>query len=515
MGVLKIRTKTTVRAKTPWTWRLFLGGNPEYIHVMPLQRLTLCTLMFAACVLLSLPGCGPSEPEFKRPNILLVSIDSLRSDHLGSYGYERDTSPFMDELAARGARFENAVSTTSWTLPAHAAMMTGLNDSTHGLVDNGLRLSDDHLTLAELLSSEGYRTAGFYGAPYLHPTFGMGQGYEVYQSCMSEAADDGEVVRNSARSGKAPSHADVTGPRTANFVKGWAATIKPGESWFAFVHLWDVHYDFIAPQEYVDLFDPDYQGSVDGRLMSNREIKRDMAPRDLAHVKALYDAEIRFTDDILRGIFEDLEARGMLDNTLIIVTSDHGEEFFEHGSKGHNKTLFEEVVRVPLFILWPGQIEAGRVIQDQAQIIDFMPTIANAVGCDATLAVQGRDLGPALAGLEMAPRAALLELSIDRGTQRALRTNTDKVIQPRSDAPMFWFDLANDPGEQRPHGPNAPPGSPEARSREAAQKALTAALERVRKFGKALARRGPDQIEVPDDVLQELQGLGYVGDQDE
>ncbi len=464
--------------------------------------------------LLSLASCGGSDASAERPNILLISIDSLRSDHLGCYGYSKDTSPFIDELAGRGARFTNAVSTTSWTLPAHAAMLTGLNDSTHGLVDNGLRLSEDHVTLAELLKEQGYRTAGFYGAPYLHPTFGMGQGFDVYQSCMSEAADDGEVVRQSARSNKAPSHADVTGPRTRGFVKDWAATIREGEAWFAFVHLWDVHYDFIAPKAYVDLFDPNYSGSIDGRLMSNPDIRHDMSPRDLEHVKAQYDAEIRFTDDIVRGIFDDLEARGMLDNTLVILTADHGEEFFEHGRKGHNKTLFEEVVRIPLIMSWPGQIDAGLVLEQQAQIIDFMPTIAAATGWDGTLAVQGRDLGPVLAGLQVESSPALLELLIDKGSQRALRTNEWKLIKPHERSPGYWFDLEKDPAEKQPVGPDAKAGSNERAAREQAEKDLAEMLKRIQLFALALARRGPEAIEVPADVLQELRDLGYVGDED-
>ena len=466
------------------------------------------------CILPLFAGCTDSTSSSDRPNILLISIDSLRSDHLGCYGYAQPTSPFIDELASRGARFENAVSTTSWTLPAHAAMLTGLNDSTHGLVDNGLRLSDDHLTLAELLQDQGYATAGFFGAPYLHPTFGLGQGFDFYQSCMSEAAEDGKVVRNSARSNLAPSHSDVTGPRTREFVKTWADSLAKDESWFCFLHLWDVHYDFIPPEAYINLFDPDYTGSIDGRLMSNADINREMSPRDLRHVQALYDAEIRFTDDILRGIFDDLEARDMLANTLVILTADHGEEFFEHGNKGHNKTLFEEVVRVPLIINWPGQIDAGRVIKEQAQIIDFMPTVASAVGFSGALAVQGRDLSPQLAGLTSEPRSALLELLIDQSSQRALRTNDWKLIEPREGTPTYWFDLQQDPGEKRAIGPDVPAATVEGQARANAEAELRETLRKQALMSKALARRGPDSIEVPPDVLKDLQGLGYLGDDD-
>ena len=129
-----------------------------------------------------------------KPDIILISIDSLRPDHLGCYGYRQPTSPTIDNLAGDGVRFENAISTTSWTLPAHAALFTGLYDSAHGLIAAGLRLADANVTLAEVLSQAGYQTAGFFGGPYLHPTFGLDQGFQTYQSCMTTLPDDASSV---------------------------------------------------------------------------------------------------------------------------------------------------------------------------------------------------------------------------------------------------------------------------------------------------------------------------------
>ena len=146
----------------------------------------------------------------------------------------------MDAIAAEGMRFEHAVSTTSWTLPSHAAMFTGLYDSTHGVFDNGRRLGDSFVTLAEVLSDAGYETAGFYGAPYLHPTFGLGQGFVTYQSCMTYIPDDSsdQSIRKSAQARKGGSHADITGPRTRNNVGKWLQSID-GRPFFLFIHLWD------------------------------------------------------------------------------------------------------------------------------------------------------------------------------------------------------------------------------------------------------------------------------------
>jgi len=181
------------------------------------RELVLATALAASA------ACGAEHGAARGPNLLLVSIDSLRPDHLGCYGYARDTSPVIDRLAREGVRFQTAVSTTSWTLPAHAALFTGMYDSAHGLVDNGLSLSDAHRTLAEELALHGYQTAGFYGGPYLHPTFGLSQGFGHYQSCMTAVAEgaSAEEVRAESRAPRGAAHEDVTGPRTVEEFGRW------------------------------------------------------------------------------------------------------------------------------------------------------------------------------------------------------------------------------------------------------------------------------------------------------
>ena len=488
-------------------------ARPLESRILPHGAVTLCALFAAGCG----GGADSERGTGTQPNIVFVSIDSLRADHLGCYGYDKDTSPFLDSLAARGLRFENAVSTTSWTLPSHASMFTGLLGATHGLVDNGLSLSEDHITLAELLKSSGYHTAGFFGGPYLHPTFGLGQGFEVYESCMTTTAAevDGEELRTSAMHPDGPSHADVTGPRTAERVRAWAETREGrDEPYLLFLHLWDVHYDYMAPEEYEAQFvDPAYAGPADGRLMANPAIRSDMAAADLAHVLALYDAEIRFTDDVLRGILEDLEQRGMLENTLVLVTSDHGEEFFEHGLKGHNKTLFDEVLRVPMIVAWDGELEAGRVLQDQVQLVDLLPTFAAVARVPETLPVQGVDLVPLFSGEPMPARDALSGLFIDGLTMRALRSNKRKVFRMRDDQPGLYIDLVKHPNESIDGA--ITPASPleQQVDRRRGEKQLEEAVKRAAQLKRALGKRPPNQIELSPQMLEELRGLGYVGNE--
>jgi arylsulfatase A-like enzyme len=424
-----------------------------------------------ACIAACLVGaCGQQasssaekEPETARgaalrPDIILVSIDSLRFDHLGCYGYKKPTSPDIDRIASEGVRCESAVSTTSWTLPAHVAMMTGLFDSTHGVVDNGLRLSDARPTLASMLHDNGYQTAGFFGGPYLHPAFGFGHGFEHYESCMSPSAPSERSASgdSSTTSTLAPtladldrSHADVTGPRTVEAVTRWLEHAPDDRPMFLFVHLWDVHYDYNPPREYIHLFDPGYDGTLDAHdLMTNPAVNEHMAPRDFDHLLALYDGEIRFTDDNLARILDAVDRKRRKANTLLVVTADHGEEFFEHRGKGHQRTLFDEVVRVPMIVRWPGHLTAGRVVPDQVRLVDLFPTLLGAAGVSDPPRVQGRDIMPLLRGETLAAAPALCELLVDKKEARALRTNALKVFEFRLAHFTCGYDLVRDPREE-------------------------------------------------------------------
>lgn len=469
---------------------------------------TLAPLLLLLHVASGLLGC--SEQRTARPNIVLVSIDSLRHDHLHCAGYERETSPTIDRLAREGVRFEAAVSTTSWTLPAHAALFTGLYDSSHGLVDNGLRLAPELTTLAESLAAEGYHTAGFFGGPYLHRTFGLGDGFEVWQSCMTAVPDDlsEAQLRDESRARNGVSHGDVTGPRTLAEVTRWADARPKDRPFFLFVHLWDVHYDFIPPPPYDRLFDPDYQGTISGvDFMGNAAVNPKMDPRDLAHLVALYDGEIRFTDEILAKILDVLRSRGMLDDTLTVITADHGEEFFEHGNKGHQKTLFDEVVRVPLVLHWPGQLPAGLVVRDQVRSIDLMPTLLGVARAARLPAMQGRDILPLAQRGALSPQAAMLELYADGQDQRALRTLELKAysrgtLRGRRLADVA-YDLAQDPQES-------------IAMRRGSEPRIDAAfgeLERTHAIAEALQRSlgaASRAAHVDDETRERLRKLGYL-----
>jgi arylsulfatase A-like enzyme len=444
------------------------------------------------------------SPGDERPNIVLVSIDSLRHDHLGCYGYPKPTSPAIDALASRGVIFETAVSTTSWTLPAHAALFTGLYDSTHGVISEEFKLGRDMPTLAGSLRDEGYATAGFFSGPYLHQSFGLSRGFEDWHNCMS--APPPGTTQAELDTSLYASHVDITGPKLTAGVAEWLAH-APAQPFFLFMHLWDVHYDYLPPPEYVAMFDPGYQGKLDARNFEfNPAIAPSMPKRDLEHLIALYDGEIRFTDRMLGSIVQMLEQRGLMKNTILVITADHGEEFFEHGLKGHQGSLYDEVVRIPLIVSWPGRLPAGVAVEDQVRIIDVMPTLLSLAGVDRLPFTQGRDLSPLLRGEKLPPAPALCELLIPGIDLRALRTQTGKVISSPRLGRTGGFDLVRDPRELHPLSPETPwVRAGKAELEQTTREALDA--------GKRLVRA--PVIGLDPDLEKRLRALGYAGDDED
>ena len=373
-------------------------------------------------------------------NLLLVSIDSLRADHLGCYGYPRKTSPNIDALAEEGILFRNMISATSWTLPAHMSIFTAEDISTHGVAGDGRSLSESIPTLPEVLRKAGYRSAAFCSSPYMNPAFGFSRGFDTYHNIDldREGFTDTLTPPREQRDGV---HEDITSPRITKLAVDWLEK-HSRRPFFLFLHLWDVHYDYIPPAPYDKKFDPDYRGTITGKdYMHNDRISAGMAPRDLEHVISLYDGEIAYTDHYLGLIIRKLKELGVYDRTLIVVTADHGDEFFEHGNKGHRVTLFDEVIRVPLVIKLPGQSARGRKIEAQARSIDIAPTILDVFGLEKPASFQGKSL---LLPGSRRPRYAFSELA---PVLQSLRTNRYKMLYNRERKEAVVMDLRENPRE--------------------------------------------------------------------
>ena len=342
--------------------------------------------------------------EAPRPNVILISIDTLRPDHLGCYDYPKDTSPNIDRLAKRGVRFDRAHSSTTWTLPAHLSMMTGLPDALHGVRHDLLMLDGNRRMLAERFQRAGYDTAGFFGGPYLSPEFGFQRGFRVYQNCgvptrkeIAASARTNDELNRAVALMEQQSHRVQTAERTQNEVDKYLDGVGD-EPFFLFIHHWDTHYDFTAPKAYVDMFAPDYRGDLDlSNFMMNEAIAADMSPADYQYMLAAYDAEIRWVDYHVGRLLQKLDDLELTDDTYVVITSDHGEEFFEHGNKGHRYNLHEESLRIPLIIAGP-DVGRGLQVDRQARIFDIMPTLLELAGLAPESESFGASLVPFLEG---------------------------------------------------------------------------------------------------------------------
>jgi len=440
--------------------------------------------------------------------VLLISIDTLRADHVGCYGYGRATTPNIDALAREGVLFENHISSSSWTLPAHASLFTSVADSVHGCMEStGTALSPAFTTLAERFADAGYATAGFYAGPYLHEVFGLGQGFETYDYCVDDpGAFSAEEVESWGLDPLAQkrSHEGITNPGVYRAGRDWIKAHKD-RPFFVFLHFWDVHYDFTPPPPWDTRFNPGYQGPVDGRnFFFDPSIAPGMPEADLQQLVALYDGEIGWTDTFVGRLREDLEAWGLSDDTIIVVTSDHGTEFFEHGGKGHRSTLYDELIRIPLVIWYPARLEA-RHVSAQTRSIDVGPTLLELADLPAPTGIMGHSLLSLASGRELDfDNAAISELYSVGQRLRSVRALESKFLVDENDPePERWYDLQSDPAEVQPiRDLNAELGG---RARERYQRA-------EQELEQAIARRpgAPVGTSLPPGIQHDLIQIGYV-----
>jgi arylsulfatase len=372
-------------------------------------------------------------------NVILISIDSLRADHLSAYGYRRDTSPAIMALGRDGVVFRNASSTTAWTLPGHMSILTGRSLLGHGVLTDTQKLGDDIPTLAESFKGSGYTTHAIVSAPYVEARYGFDRGFDSY---------DDQTIRFTTHGA---SYKEVTAPLVQRTAATWLDQ-NAGRKFFLFLHYWDVHYDYAPGPPYDTMFDPHYEGAIDGEnFYFNPAVHARMAERDLAHVIALYDGEIRLVDDHVAKLRAKLDDLGIDGKTIIVVTGDHGDEFFEHGQKGHHRTVYDEVLRVPLVVYVPGATPRRGIVEMETSTIDIMPTVLGLVGIASPEGVEGADLtGVAYLGRPEWDRTTIAELYRPKSlnVQVALRRTGQKLIHHFNDRSVETYDIATDPGER-------------------------------------------------------------------
>lgn len=443
------------------------------------RRICATNAMFAiAAIALTgvLLACSTEPPPLRWPNVLLVTLDTTRADHLGCYGYGRDTSPELDAFAKGAVVFDLAYSTSSWTLPAHASLFTGRFPTSHGArfdADGPLLLSqaipDDPVaravranplaasdpTLAELLRDAGYRTGAVVAGPWMMRVFGLDRGFDHY--------DDENIGSRAGRDGSEVSQ------RAIEFLD--ASTDAP---FFLFLNYFDPHMPYTPPDEFRDLF---------------------VSEGEKADAVALYDAEIRYMDQQLGRVLDHLKATGKADDTLIVVTADHGELLGEHGRYRHGHTLFEEDIRVPLILKFPrGELLPTRS-NAPVQLTDVMPIVLGRLGLPGPEGLGRHTTRPQIFA-EVYP----LKAASNAGHWRVLRVGPFK-LHLNSDRHHLLYNLDEDPREEH--------------NLAAEQKVrLRAMASRLKRFQRQLPK--PEQAPTHDprkvgpETRRALESLGYL-----
>ena len=401
-------------------------------------------------------GSAAPERAGRPTNILLITLDTVRADRIGAYGYAAARTPNLDALAKSGVRFDDAVTVAPITGPAHAAILTGMHPGRFAVRDNATTpLADRAETVAEILKGRGFDTGGFVGAFILDRPYGFAQGFDTFGSGFTRVDSGSEV--NVER----PANAVV------DDALGWLAKVRADRSFFAWVHLYDAHVGYAPPAPFA---------------------------QD-------YDGEIAFVDQQVGRLIEGLRARDALERTLVIVTADHGESLGEHGEAEHAVFLYDAVLRVPLIASGPGA-RHGHIITEQVRVVDIVPTMLDAVGATRPAKIDGESLVPLLQGgtRQTVPQAYAEsyypKLHYGWSELRAIRADGWKAI----DAPKpELYNLREDPKELH--------------NRYAANQALADRMiaesvraEREITGGAAAIAAQPDR-----ETAERLRSLGYVG----
>jgi choline-sulfatase len=423
-------------------------------------------------------------------NVVLIVVDTLRADRVGVYGSRRDTTPALDRLAAEGIRFERAYATAPWTVPSIASIFTGLYPSGHGARGTDHALPAEIDTLAEILAADGFRTAGIISHLIISSARRFAQGFEKYD--LQEARLGDEYV----------STAGVTA-RAVERLEEFAAADRP---FFLFVHYFDPHYRYVNHPE-VD-FAPDRVGRVRGAhpIWELRKMDPPLTPAEVDFLEALYDEEVRHTDAGIGRLLAKLEELDMSGNTAVVATADHGEEFLERGWLGHTRTLYEELIRVPLIMRIPGRAPA--VVREPVSLVSIAPTLLELLGIgQSKLRFDGESLLSRLGGdAPPAGRPVLAEVDYEEALnaaksafKKAIVDGRWKLIRDDRSGTVELYDLDADPGERN----DLSAARPEISRR------LVALLDQHRDRAVA-AEESAERRTLSPAEIEQLRVLGYV-----
>jgi arylsulfatase A-like enzyme len=449
-------------------------------RVWPLGVLALLPLLL---------GCW-REPEAPPPNIVLITIDTLRSDHLSCYGYDRATTPAIDRIAAMGTVFEQAYATSPWTTPSMASIVTGLSPRTHGVrhgvltatstrVSQQEALDPEFPTLATILQAAGYTTFGLTSNAHLAAELGFGRGFDAFATLPFKSAFRLDVA-----------------------LAAWRERIRHSTPRFLWIHYFDPHAPYTSQEPWIGEYDGDRAQRGDWSRMVTSElaaIEEAGAPAGFAEgIESLYDSEINFVD---RSIGRLLDELAPLDNTVVVITSDHGEEFLDHGGFGHKHSLHEELLRVPLIIKAPAAWRVERRVDTPVSNQRILSTVLAIAGVETPPLVEATSLLGLMTGSSSAlPEPIFADLDTGIASADSVRLGRWKlIIASRPAESMQLFDLESDPKETNDLAA--------ARPEVAAD--LSARLDAWRR-AHPLFEPERTSRSVSEPVMQQLRAMGYV-----
>ncbi len=422
-----------------------------------------------------------SEPK----NVILISLDTLRADHMSLYGYERETVPILEQLAARGAVFENCMSAAPWTVPSHSSMLTSTYASEHGARNNDLRLAGSPPTLTRILKSHGYRTTASVSALNASSKYGLDQDFDVFD----------EPPRGRAR---------IPGNRVTDILLDRLERIKD-KPFFAFGHFFDAHPGFDPFPKYDDLWGDHFPTEVTKfeNLERYAGADLDMDPEDLEDLLNVYDGRIRFMDDQVGRILQFLDDNGLTDKTIVAVVSDHGEAWEENGYQGHRYYLHRDVIRVPLLIAYPGAPEGGIRVATQVRTIDLAPTLLQLAGCGSAPTFRGEALIPQIEAGTLTDLPAFAETT-EYLESRMISEGGLKLILDPYQQTIELYDTAADPRESNNLASARPADVDRLRARLYEIERMLRARREVHQ------RAGGTTVGLDEDERKALRSLGYL-----
>ena len=471
-------------------------------------------VLVGSVLALSLVGCVREAPRSDLPNLLLITVDTLRADHLSAYGYRLPTSPNLDHLAEGGVRFADATVPWPKTWPAVASMLTGKYPATTGVRLHPRRpLPSEHETLAERLGDMGYATAAVVANVNVGEGFDFDQGFDTFVESWQEGleraggtaalvTDPGEVKRFTG--------AAVVTDHAVELLDGMEAN-RP---FFLWLHYIDPHGPYRPPEPYAGLWEGEYEAKeVPFDSLPPYQRQHDGAGRpisDISHYIANYDREIRSFDDQLGRLLADLERRGLRDDTLIVLTSDHGESLDEDGYHlEHGATPYQPAAGVPFVLSFPGRLPRGRVVASPVGLIDLLPTVFELLGLEAPPGTQGQSLVATWQGADPSEFVFMesgsyepSQLSVRKGRWKLarLRAPRDRRVFEREEVELY--DLEADPEEEVDRSAEHP----------ALVREMVAALDRWRATTPAYDGTSPEEVPVDERTRAMLRALGYLQD---